>query len=64
MTVKRVAPCWCLDGHVTEPYEMSMAWELDLRSNFFSPPAHLSGKGQNSTLKCNPNPGSQFNVES
>ena len=23
--IKRVAPCWCLDGHVKEPYEMSMA---------------------------------------
>ena len=22
--VKRVAPCWCLDGHVKEPYEMSL----------------------------------------
>ena len=25
----------CLDGHVKEPYEMSMAWELDRGSNFF-----------------------------
>ena len=23
--IKRVAPCRCLDGHVKEPYEMSMA---------------------------------------
>ena len=23
--LKRVAPCRCLDGHVKEPYEMSMA---------------------------------------
>ena len=23
--VKRLAPCRCLDGHVKEPYEMSMA---------------------------------------
>ena len=23
--IKRVVPCWCLDGHVKEPYEMSMA---------------------------------------
>ena len=22
---KKVVPCWCLDGHVKEPYEMSMA---------------------------------------
>ena len=30
------------DGHVKEPYEMSMAWEPDRRSNFsFGPPAHL-----------------------
>ena len=40
--IKRVVPCRCLDGHVKEPYEMSMAWEPDRRSNFFfSPPAHL-----------------------
>ena len=25
ITVKRVAPCQCLDGHVKEPYEMSVA---------------------------------------
>ena len=42
ITVKRVAPCWCFDGHVKEPYEMSMALGADSRSNFFfSPPAHL-----------------------
>ena len=35
------APCRYLDGHVKEPYVMSMAWEPDRRSNFFSPPAHL-----------------------
>ena len=40
--IKRLAPCRCLDGHVKEPYEMSMAWEPDRRSNFFfNPPAHL-----------------------
>ena len=40
--IKRVVPCRCYDGHVKEPYEMSMAWEPDGRSNFFfSPPAHL-----------------------
>ena len=40
--IKRVVPCRCLDGHVKEPYEMSMAWEPDRRFNFFfSPPAHL-----------------------
>ena len=40
--IKRVAPCRCLDGHIKEPYEMSMAWEPDCRSNFFfNPPAHL-----------------------
>ena len=39
--IKRVVPCRCLDEHVKEPYEMSMAWEPDRRSNFFfSPPAH------------------------
>ena len=39
--IKRVVPCRCLDGHVKEPYDMSMAWEPDRRSNFFfSPPAH------------------------
>ena len=38
--VKRL--CWCLNGRVKEPYEMSMAWEPDHRSDFFlSPPAHL-----------------------
>ena len=25
ITVKRGSPCRCLDGHVTEPYEMSVA---------------------------------------
>ena len=40
--IKRVVPCRCLNGHVKEPYEMSMAWEPDRGSNFFfSPPAHL-----------------------
>ena len=40
--IKRVVPCRCQDVHVKEPYEMSMAWEPDRRSNFFfSPPAHL-----------------------
>ena len=24
--IKRVVPCRCLDGHVKEPYEMSMAF--------------------------------------
>ena len=39
--IKRVA-CRCLDGHVEEPYEISMAWDTDRRSNFFFiPPAHL-----------------------
>ena len=38
--IKMVAPCRCLDGHVKEPYEMSMALGPDRRSNFFSPPAH------------------------
>ena len=32
--MKRVAPCRCLDGHVKEPYEMSMALGVNL-------PAHL-----------------------
>ena len=42
ITVKRVAPCRCLDGHFKESYEMSMAWEPNRRSNFFfSLPAHL-----------------------
>ena len=27
ITVKRGIPCRCLDGHVKEPYEMSMALE-------------------------------------
>ena len=40
--IKRVVLCRCLDGHVKEPYEISMAWEPDRRSNFFfSLPAHL-----------------------
>ena len=25
ITAKRMVPCWCLDGHVTKPYKMSMA---------------------------------------
>ena len=41
ITVKRGIPCRCLDGHVKEPYEMSMAWEPDRRFNFFNRPAHL-----------------------
>ena len=36
-----VAPCRCMDGQINEPYDMSMAWEPDRRSNFFSPPVHL-----------------------
>ena len=37
-----MTPCRCSNGHVKEPYEMSMAWEPGRRSNFFfSPPAHL-----------------------
>ena len=38
--IKRLVPCQCLDGHVKEPYEMSMALGAR-RSNFFSPPEHL-----------------------
>ena len=41
ITVKRLALCRCLDGHVKEPYEMSLAWEPDRKSIFFSPPEHL-----------------------
>ena len=42
IALKRLVPCRCLDGHVKESYEMSMALEADRRSNFFfSPPAHL-----------------------
>ena len=42
ITVKRVVPCRCLDGHVKEPHEMSMAWEPGRRFNFFfSLPAQL-----------------------
>ena len=41
ITVKRDIPCRCLDGHVKDPYELSMAWEPDRRFNFFNPPAHL-----------------------
>ena len=41
-SLKRMAPYRVFDEHVKERYEMSMAWELDCRSNFFfSPPAHL-----------------------
>ena len=40
--IKRLVPCRCLDGHVKEPYEMSMALGADHRSNFFfNSPAHL-----------------------
>ena len=40
--IKRLTPCRCLDGHVKEPYEMSMTLDNDRRSNFFfSQPAHL-----------------------
>ena len=42
ITVKRMAPCLFLDGHVEEPYKMSMASEPDCGSNFlFSPPGHI-----------------------
>ena len=42
ITVKRLAPCWCLDGRGKEPYEMSMTCEsmTKRRSNFFSQPAN------------------------
>ena len=43
-TVKRLAQCRCLNGHVKEPggTECLWRWEPDRRSNvFFSPPAHL-----------------------
>ena len=39
--IKRVASCWCLDGHVKEPYEMSMALGARPCNFFFGPPAHL-----------------------
>ena len=40
-TVKRFAVVLVL-GLAREPYDMSMAWEPDRRSNFFfGPPAHL-----------------------
>ena len=39
ITVK-VAPCLCLDGHIKEPKEMSMALDPDRRSNLFSEHAH------------------------
>ena len=38
---KGLAPCRSLDGHVKEPYEVSLAWGADHRSNFFITPAHL-----------------------
>ena len=41
ITVQRVAPCRCLDGHAKEPYEMSIEWEPYRRYNFFSPLADL-----------------------
>ena len=40
ITVKMLAPWW-LEGHVKEPYEISMAGEPDRMSIFFSPPSHL-----------------------
>ena len=50
ITVKLITPCLFLDGHVKEPYEMSMAWEPDRSSNFFFiPPAHGDTSGQNLT---------------
>ena len=40
--IKRLGPCRCLDRHVKEPYEISMALGADRISKFiFSPPAHL-----------------------
>ena len=37
-----MAPCSCLNGHVKDLFEMSMAWEPNRRSNFFfGLPAHL-----------------------
>ena len=32
---KELTPYLCLDGHAKEPYDISMAWEPDRRSNFF-----------------------------
>ena len=43
ITLKTVTPCRRVDGHVKEPYKLSMVWEPDCRrrSNFFfSLPAH------------------------
>ena len=40
--IKRVAPCWFLDGHVKNLTKCLWRWEPDHRSNFFvSPPSHL-----------------------
>ena len=39
ITVKRLAPCRCLDGHVKEPFEMSM--EPDRKFDFFWPTVGL-----------------------
>ena len=41
ITVKRLVPCRCFDGHVEDLHKMSMAWEPDRRFNFFSLPAQL-----------------------
>ena len=38
---KRLTPCRCFDEHIKEPYEISMAWDPERRSNFFSLPAHV-----------------------
>ena len=42
ITVKRVVPFCCMDGHVKEPTKCLWCWEPDRRSNFFfGPPVHL-----------------------
>ena len=33
ITIERLAQCRCLDRHIKEPYEMTMAWEPDVGPN-------------------------------
>ena len=40
ITVKRLVPCRCLDGHDKE-LKCLWRWEPDRRFNFFNPPTHM-----------------------
>ena len=52
ITVKRLAPCRCLDGHVKEPYEMPMA--LGAQPEVVTQTTKLFGRMGHTTQKILP----------